>query len=86
VYFLFALIIGAAMGALACLPDPQTDLRTAVISVLIGIAGSLFGWEGGALIGADEIGPLAQLFISSVAAGALVSVYHAATSERPRLR
>jgi uncharacterized membrane protein YeaQ/YmgE (transglycosylase-associated protein family) len=84
--FVVALVIGAVMGALACLPEPRTDLRTALLSVALGLAGSLFGWEASVLLGAQDVGPFAQLFISAVAAGALVSVYHAATSESPPLR
>jgi uncharacterized membrane protein YeaQ/YmgE (transglycosylase-associated protein family) len=86
VYFLVALLIGTAMGALACLPEPRTDLPKAVTSIALGFIGSLIGWEASVLLGADDVGPLAQLFVSSVAAGALVSVYQATTSERPPLR
>ena len=42
-YFLLALVIGMAVGALACLPEPRTDLRTASISVTLGLIGVALG-------------------------------------------
>jgi uncharacterized membrane protein YeaQ/YmgE (transglycosylase-associated protein family) len=86
VYLVLALALGAFVGVVACLPHPPSDVRTTWLSIAIGVAGSFVGWEGSAAIGMGEIGPLAQLFVALVAAGAIVAVYHAATSERTGLR
>lgn len=85
-YLVIALLLGALVGVVACLPHPPSDLRTTWLSIAIGIAGSLVGWEGSVAIGVDEVGPLGQLFVAFVAAGAIVAVYHAATSERAGLK
>jgi uncharacterized membrane protein YeaQ/YmgE (transglycosylase-associated protein family) len=81
VFFLVAMVLGVAVGALACLPAPQADLRKWVISIAIGLSGSFVGWTASVLLGVDQVGPIAQLFVAFVAAGALVSVYQAWTSE-----
>jgi uncharacterized membrane protein YeaQ/YmgE (transglycosylase-associated protein family) len=85
-YFVLALVAGAIIGAIACLPEPRTDLRTAVRSILLGLVGAFGGWQMSVVLGENDVGPLAQLFFSVVGAGALVSIYHAAASERPPLR
>jgi uncharacterized membrane protein YeaQ/YmgE (transglycosylase-associated protein family) len=85
-YFVVALAIGAFLGVIACLPKPHADARTALVSVTLGLVGSFVGWEASVLLRVDDIGPIAQLFVAFVASGALVSVYHAVTSERAGLR
>jgi uncharacterized membrane protein YeaQ/YmgE (transglycosylase-associated protein family) len=78
-------LVGAAVGALACLPQPHGDARKCVISICLGLVGSFVGWTAGVLIGEEQVGPVAQLFVAAVAAGAFVSVYQAWTSERTPL-
>ena len=85
-YLAIALVIGIAFGALSCLPEPVPDLRKSMLSVALGFFGALAGWSLGRAIGADDIGPAAQLFISTVGSMVTVSVFHAATSERSRLK
>jgi uncharacterized membrane protein YeaQ/YmgE (transglycosylase-associated protein family) len=85
-YFVLALAIGAIIGAVACLPEPRTDVRTAALSIVLGLVGAFGGWQMSVALGENDVGPIAQLFFSIVSAGALVSIYHAATSERPPLR
>jgi uncharacterized membrane protein YeaQ/YmgE (transglycosylase-associated protein family) len=85
-YLVLALAVGAVIGAVACLPKPRADLRTAGKSIALGLVGALFGWQMSVVLGANEVGPLAQLFFSVLGAGTLVSIYHVATSERPPLR
>jgi uncharacterized membrane protein YeaQ/YmgE (transglycosylase-associated protein family) len=86
VYFPLALLVGAAIGLLACLPQPQGDARKWAASITLGIVGAFAGWTGSVLLGEDQVGPFAQLFVAVVTAGALVSVYQAWTSEPAGLR
>ena len=85
-YLLLALVIGFAVGLVACLPQPQTDLRGMITSVALGVLGSLLCWKTADVLGFEQMGPVAQLFVSIIGSVAIVSVYHAATSERSRLR
>lgn len=84
-YFFFAVVIGASIGAVACLPQPQSDLRHALISIGLGVVGAFLGWEASISIGERQVGPWAELFVSVIAAGALVSLYHALRSEKSTL-
>jgi uncharacterized membrane protein YeaQ/YmgE (transglycosylase-associated protein family) len=86
VFLVLAALVGAIIGAVACLPRPHAGLRHVLVSIALGLFGSLLGWQASIPIGEDQVGPLAQLFVSVVAAGAIVFVYHAATSERSKLR
>jgi uncharacterized membrane protein YeaQ/YmgE (transglycosylase-associated protein family) len=86
VFFAVALAIGALVGIIACIPAPSSDTRTALRSIALGLVGSFVGWEASSWLGMAEVGPIARLFVAFVAAGALVSVYHAAISERAGLR
>jgi uncharacterized membrane protein YeaQ/YmgE (transglycosylase-associated protein family) len=85
-YLFLVLAVGALIGAVACLPKPRADLRTVGKSIALGLVGALFGWEMSVVLGANDIGPLAQLFFAVLGAGTLVSIYHVATSERTPLR
>ena len=78
--------IGMLIGLLACLPEARKAPLGWLLSMACGVVGSCLGWALGIFIEADQVGPWAQLFLVTVGAGVVVSVYQAATSPRPPLR
>jgi uncharacterized membrane protein YeaQ/YmgE (transglycosylase-associated protein family) len=85
-YLVFALLLGVSIGTLACLPEPQPNLRQAVISISLGLFGSLVGWWTSDIIGVNQVSPVAQLFLAAVGSVAVVALYQTVISKPPPLR
>jgi len=84
--FIWMLIVGLVAGALAKFLMPGDDPGGIVVTMLIGIAGSLVaGWLGSALFGwygPDEAGP--GILASIVGAMLLLAGYRLVISRRSR--
>src|SRR4051812_43901481 len=85
-YLIASILIGFAIGAVACVPPPRKRMLGKAISVALGVAGAVVGWALGLAMGEGDIGPVAEMFFAVIGASAVVALYQAWTSERPTLR
>jgi uncharacterized membrane protein YeaQ/YmgE (transglycosylase-associated protein family) len=79
-HMVLALLVGLAIGALACVPPPGKDARGWGISMSLGAAGALTAALVGHALGTDQTGWAGDLFFWIVGAVAPVAVYHVATT------
>ena len=75
-HFMWMCIIGLVAGALAKLIMPGTDPGGMIVTMLLGIAGSLVAGFLGRALGWYEAGQGAGLIMSVVGAILLLVVYH----------
>jgi uncharacterized membrane protein YeaQ/YmgE (transglycosylase-associated protein family) len=83
---LWMIVVGLVVGALAKLVMPGRDPGGVVITILIGIAGSVIAGFLGRSIGWYAAGQPAGIFASIVGAIILLFAYRALTSEKGGMR
>lgn len=83
---LWMIVVGLVVGALAKLVMPGPDPGGVVITILIGIAGSVIAGFLGRSIGWYSAGEPAGIFASIVGAIVLLFAYRALTSGKGGLR
>ncbi len=76
-HFLWMLIIGLIVGALAKLIVPGRDPGGIIVTMLIGIAGSFIAGLIGRAVGWYRPGQSAGFFASIIGAVVLLLIYHA---------
>jgi uncharacterized membrane protein YeaQ/YmgE (transglycosylase-associated protein family) len=81
---LWAIIIGLIVGALAKLVMPGRDGGGILMTIVLGIAGSLIAGFIGRSMGLYDRGEGAGIFASIVGAVLLLAIYRAATHRRSR--
>ena len=82
-HFIWMLIIGLIIGALAKLIMPGRDPGGIFVTMLLGIAGSLVGGLLGRLFGLYGPGQGAGFIVSILGAILLLALYRAITSHHP---
>lgn len=80
----WALIVGLIAGAIAKLVMPGKDPGGIIITMLLGVAGSLLANFIGTTMGAYESGEAAGIFASVIGAVALLAIYRAFAGRRGR--
>ena len=75
-HWLWVILIGLVVGALAKLIMPGKDPGGIVITILIGIAGSLVGTWVGRAVGLYQEGQSAGFIMSLIGAIILLGIYH----------
>jgi uncharacterized membrane protein YeaQ/YmgE (transglycosylase-associated protein family) len=75
-HWLWVILIGLVVGALAKLIMPGKDPGGFIITILIGIAGSLVGTWVGRALGLYQEGQSAGFIMSLVGALILLGIYH----------
>lgn len=75
-HWLWVLLIGLVIGAVAKLLMPGKDPGGFIVTILIGIAGSLVGTWLGRVIGLYQEGQSAGFIMSVVGALLLLGIYH----------
>lgn len=75
-HWLWVILIGLVVGALAKLIMPGKDPGGFIVTILIGIAGSLVGTWVGRAIGLYQEGQSAGFIMSLVGALILLGIYH----------
>lgn len=83
-HILWMLIIGLVVGALAKLIMPGKDPGGAIITILIGVAGSFIAGFLGRALGLYETGESAGLIASVIGAIVLLAGYRAVSGNRAR--
>jgi uncharacterized membrane protein YeaQ/YmgE (transglycosylase-associated protein family) len=81
-HFLWMCLIGLIVGALAKLVMPGRDPGGILITMLLGIAGSLLGGFIGRALGLYEPGQSAGFFMSLLGAIVLLFIYRLLTRHR----
>jgi uncharacterized membrane protein YeaQ/YmgE (transglycosylase-associated protein family) len=76
-HFIWMLIVGLIVGALAKLIVPGRDPGGIIVTMLIGIAGSLIAGFIGRAVGWYQPGQSAGFITSVIGAVALLLIYHA---------
>ena len=82
-HFLWMCIIGLIAGALAKFIMPGKDPGGFIITILLGIAGSLVATWLGRVIGLYQEGQSAGFIMSVVGAVLLLAIYRAVAKRRP---
>jgi uncharacterized membrane protein YeaQ/YmgE (transglycosylase-associated protein family) len=82
-HVIWMMIIGLIIGALAKLIMPGRDPGGILITMLLGIAGSLVGGFLGRLIGLYGPGQNAGFIVSTLGAILLLALYRLVTHSRP---
>ena len=75
-HWLWVILIGLVVGALAKLIMPGKDPGGIIITILIGIAGSLVGTWLGRAVGLYQEGQSAGFIMSLIGAIILLGIYH----------
>jgi uncharacterized membrane protein YeaQ/YmgE (transglycosylase-associated protein family) len=75
-HWLWVILIGLVVGALAKLIMPGKDPGGFIITILIGIAGSLVGTWVGRALGLYQEGQSAGFIMSLIGALILLGIYH----------
>ena len=75
-HWLWVILIGLVVGALAKLIMPGKDTGGIIITILIGIAGSLVGTWLGRALGLYQEGQSAGFIMSLIGAIILLGIYH----------
>ena len=75
-HWLWVILIGLVVGALAKLIMPGKDPGGIIITILIGIAGSLVGTWVGRVVGLYQEGQSAGFIMSLIGAIILLGIYH----------
>ena len=75
-HWLWVILIGLVVGALAKLIMPGKDPGGIIITILIGIAGSLVGTWVGRAVGLYQEGQSAGFIMSLIGAIILLGIYH----------
>jgi uncharacterized membrane protein YeaQ/YmgE (transglycosylase-associated protein family) len=75
-HWLWVILIGLVVGALAKLIMPGKDPGGIIITILIGIAGSLVGTWLGRALGLYQEGQSAGFIMSLIGAILLLGIYH----------
>ena len=75
-HWLWVILIGLVVGALAKLIMPGKDPGGIIITILIGIAGSLVGTWVGRAVGLYQEGQSAGFILSLIGAIILLGIYH----------
>jgi uncharacterized membrane protein YeaQ/YmgE (transglycosylase-associated protein family) len=75
-HWLWVILIGLVVGALAKLIMPGKDPGGIIITILIGIAGSLVGTWLGRALGLYQEGQSAGFIMSLIGAIILLGIYH----------
>jgi uncharacterized membrane protein YeaQ/YmgE (transglycosylase-associated protein family) len=75
-HWLWVILIGLIVGALAKLIMPGKDPGGFIITILIGIAGSLIGTWIGRAVGWYQPGQSAGFIMSLIGAIILLAIYH----------
>ncbi len=76
-HWLWVLLIGLIVGALAKLIMPGKDPGGIIVTILIGIAGSLIATWLGRVVGWYQEGQSAGFIMSVIGAVLLLGIYHA---------
>ena len=76
-HWLWVILIGLIVGAIAKLIMPGKDPRGFIITILLGIAGSLVGTWIGRAVGWYREGQSAGFIMSVIGALILLAIYHA---------
>ena len=76
------IVFGAIVGAIAKLLHPGRDPGGCLVTIAIGIAGSLFGGFLGRLLGLYQQGQAAGFIMSVIGAILLLVIYRAVTRAR----
>ena len=76
-HWLWVVLIGLVVGALAKLIMPGKDPGGFIVTILLGIAGSIVATWLGRAIGWYQAGQSAGLIMSVVGAVLLLAIYHA---------
>jgi uncharacterized membrane protein YeaQ/YmgE (transglycosylase-associated protein family) len=82
-HLLGTLIIGLIVGALAKLIMPGRDPGGIIVTMLLGLAGSLIGGFLGRLLGLYGPGQGAGFIVSTLGAILLLALYRAINTHRP---
>jgi uncharacterized membrane protein YeaQ/YmgE (transglycosylase-associated protein family) len=80
--FLWALVIGLVVGAIAKLLMPGRDPGGIIITMLLGVAGAFAATLVGRLVGLYGPGDAAGIIASVVGSVALLAIYRAAVGRR----
>jgi uncharacterized membrane protein YeaQ/YmgE (transglycosylase-associated protein family) len=75
-HWLWTIIIGLVVGAVAKLLMPGKDPGGFIITILLGIAGSLVGTWLGRMVGWYQEGESAGFIMSVIGAIILLAIYH----------
>lgn len=79
-HWLWVLLIGLVIGALAKLIMPGKDPGGFIVTILLGIAGSLVATWLGRVVGWYQEGQSAGFIMSVIGAVLLLGIYHAVRS------
>ena len=82
-HWLGVLLIGLVIGAIAKLLMPGRDPGGFIVTILLGIAGSVVGTWIGRALGLYQEGQAAGFIMSVVGALLLLGIYHLARRKRP---
>ncbi|HKR84421.1 MAG TPA: GlsB/YeaQ/YmgE family stress response membrane protein [Terriglobales bacterium] len=82
-HWLWVILIGLVVGAVAKLLMPGKDPGGFIITMLLGIAGSLVATWLGRVIGLYQEGQSAGFIMSVVGAVILLAIYRAVAKRRP---
>jgi uncharacterized membrane protein YeaQ/YmgE (transglycosylase-associated protein family) len=83
-YIILFLLFGLVVGALARLIVPGKEPGGWVVSMLLGVGGSLLGGLAARVLGLHQPGGLTGFVMALLGAIVLVALYHGATSSRHR--
>ena len=81
-HLLWALIIGLVIGALAKLVVPGKDGGGIIVTMILGVVGSMVANLAGHAAGWYQTGESAGLIASVIGAVAVLAVYHAVTHRK----
>ena len=84
--WLWVIVIGLVVGALAKLVMPGKDPGGFIVTTLLGIAGSVVATVLGRAIGWYQEGQSAGFIMSVIGAVVLLAIYHAVTRRRSIIR
>jgi uncharacterized membrane protein YeaQ/YmgE (transglycosylase-associated protein family) len=82
-HWLWVILIGLVIGAVAKLLMPGKDPGGFIVTILLGIAGSLVATWLGRVIGLYQEGQSAGFIMSVVGAVLLLAIYRAVAKRRP---
>jgi len=82
-HWLWVILIGLVIGAVAKLLMPGTDPGGFIVTILLGIAGSIVGTWLGRTIGWYQEGQSAGFLMSVVGALLLLGIYHLVRRRSP---
>ena len=83
-HILWTLLIGLIVGALAKLVMPGKDPGGAIVTILLGIAGSFIAGMLGHALGWYEVGDGPGIIASAIGAVVLLAIYRVVISRRAR--